>query len=570
MGWFTSVKDSVTHWGRTLWHRETVADMGNFSYQTISYLFQQIGVLPKVAYAMVNHPPTQKVVKHLARITVVDLAPLVIVSYTNHLLQTAGQQHLNHHEAPDQDPLSTSSYMTLQMGLYLLNIATWAYSVHAKLKLLVNTTLVTLEAPPAINAINSLPPNTVCTEANCSTLRFLQGSVRDLTTYFATEAAISLIAYIPIVGGTSAALLSVYHRGRYVLTVVLPDLCNRHQVIYLREYPELALSLGMGHAASTRAITAMIEATTGISPVFYNTTIEQLTLITQMVLAAQLNLPTAPLSSSRSTTDPVRIYQDSIGYIFDVFSKGLKTMVLNREKPKTVKELLQTIPWSSLYEKINTCRDFPLVHVVLPRSLHNARNFINDPIVRDSWPTLQNKLVNILKIIQSIQVHPAVKLSSRAPESAITILWLVLGTPKPLTRIILQLLNDEEVVEQLRQWQIQLERLSIDEPKKIDVPIKSYPLRGQDAPVLSDSLPEPQPPLAPTNVAAESAPGSVIRSYSQMRNPLNTNPSTPSLARMVIRQRSQSVRNSALGQGQVNQNPAATDEMDWVDLTYSS
>lgn len=583
MGWFSSVKDSVGYWGSKLWHHKTVADVGSYSYKTVAFFFEQIGVLPKVVYEVANHPPTRKVVKHLAHITAVDLVPLVLVTYTNHFLQMAGQNYLDDHENPEQDPLSPNSYMAIQVGLYLLSAATWTYSAHAKLKLLVNTTLVTLEAPVAMNEIHASPPNTICAEANCSTLRFLQGSVRDLTTYFATEAAISVVGFIPYVGGTTSALLAVYHRGRYVLTVVLPDLCNRHQMIYLREHSELALSLGLGHAASVHAIDSMIEATTGISPVFYKATIEQITLITQMAIAAQLKLPHAPLTSSRSTTDPVRLYQDGIGYTFDIFSKGLKTMLLNRERPRSVKEIVKTIPWSEISSTMVRVRDFPLVHVVLPKSLHGSYEFINDPIIRDLWPTLQAKLVNALKLFQTIKDHPAVRLSSKAPESAITMIWLILGTPKPVTRVLLQLLSDDEIIDQLRQWQNQLERLSIDEPKKIEITPHAYPLRGQDAPVVPEKQAQQQP--VPIIAAPEIPPQAVIRSLTQARHAQNTDASTPSLARLVIRQRARFFKNPAeMQEGRVApihqeatttrvenaqeaENHEQLDEEDWLELS---
>lgn len=510
-----------------------------YSYKTIAFLFEQVGVLPKVVYEAVNHPPTKKWVKHLAHITAVDLIPLVLVSYTHHLLQTMGQNYLNQQNDPEGEPLTTNSYMAIQTGLYLLSVANWTFSTHQKLKLLVDTTLVTLEAPVAVNGIHASPPSTICVEANCSTLRFLQGSVRDLTTYFATEAAISLVGFVPIIGGTTSAMLTVYHRGRYVLTVVLPDLCNRHQMIYLREHSELALSLGLGHAASAHVVNSMIESATGISPIFYKATIDQITLLTHMAVAAQLRLPPATLSSNRSQIDPVQVYQDGIGYTFDIFSKGLKTMLLHRERPRSVKEMVKTVPWTKISANIDRVRSFPLAYILLPKSLLSFQAFIHDPIARDLWPVIQDKLINALKLFQTIKEHSAVKLSSKAPEAAITLIWLILGTPKPITRILLQLLSDDEVIEQLHQWQIQLEGLSCDGPKKIEVISSAYPLRGQEVPSLPEN--QAQPASIPT-VVSDVKPQSVIKSLTQGRQ-VKGEDDTRSIARQLIRHRARFLNN---------------------------
>lgn len=465
MGWF---RDGI-NWVKDLWRGKTASSVANYSYQTITHCFDQIAVIPKVVHSVVTHPPTRMVAKHLAYITVFNVIPLVCIRFWNQLLQERGQEYLEE----NQDPAWISTYTAIQMGLYLLQTATWAIKVNRQTEMMVRMAMVTLEATPMLNGAKTTLPMTVCTDPPepCSTLRFMQGSIRDLAAYWATEAAISLTGYIPIAGGSISTLLSVYHNGRYVLTIVLPDLCNRHQMIYLSEHSELALSLGVGHAISSRMVCSFVEAATGIPPVFYNSAVKQLMLITQMSVAAHMNLPVAKKASTRSLVDPIDTFQRGVGFIVDILLLGLKSKIPRMMKgndPKNLKEIFKQFSRTELsyldwIDKKTHAKTF--LRILFPRLVHGTDGFIKDPIIRSNWPTVRASVVDTLKIIEFLHEHSVVKAAAYAPKAAASMVASIFGGPKFIAEIVLKLLADEDLIAQLRSWRYQIEKFDVVVPK---------------------------------------------------------------------------------------------------------
>ena len=457
MGWITN----VTTWAKKLWQHPTTAAVANYSSKTVEYVFEQISVIPKMVRSIKDHQPLRTVAGHLLRITAEDLAPLILVTYVNHLIQTSGRAYLE--DEPDNAWISTDT--AIQTGLYLLQAATWAYSVRAKTQMLLRTTIVTIETPPILKRIKTSQPMSVCIDEQCSTLRIKQGDIRDLVAYWSTEAAISLVGYVPAVGGPLAAVLSVYHRGRYVLTVVLPEVCNRHQVIYLREHSELALSLGIGHAGSSWLINSLVETTTGIPPVFYNSAIEQFMLITQMGISSHLQLPTAKKESSRRLLDPVLYYQNLVGFAFDIGLLGLKVKIprmLNNQQPGNYKDILLHPSWSTIIHTVEKMHKNRLVKIMLPRLLHDAQSFIHDPIIIYHWPGFQAAIVNALETILSQNTNLLIRASSSVPSLTSALIEAASGTPKYVTKLLLLVIMDKEIIELLQTCCHEIKKLQLD------------------------------------------------------------------------------------------------------------
>ena len=480
MGWFTNVKD----WGKRIWSHDTSAAVGSYSYQTIAYAFEQIGVIPKVVNSIVNHVPTRTVAKHLMRITFEDLVPLVLVTFSNQYLQDRGKAYLD--DDPDNAWLSTDT--AIQTTLYLLQAATSVYSINKKTQIAVRTTIVSLEAPFLLNGVNGASIMTICKEERCSMLRFMQGSLRDIVAYWSTEAAISLIGYVPVAGGPLAAVLSVYHRGRYVLTVVLPDVCNRHQVIYLQKHSELALSLGLGQLGSSWIVNSLLETATGIPRAFYAGAVEQFMLVTQMSVAAHLNLPATQKLSKRALADPILLYQGGVGFMVDTILLGLKVKIprMLQDRPsRNISEIIDSLPWASMYQFSELILHNKLAHIFLPSLLHDAKSFIQDPIVRSNWTGLRETIINVFTILEKIKNHPAVRASSYMPNVAGTLVEAYLGTPKFLTKLLLQLLTDEKFINKVRAWRSEVEKLKLEDP----IPV-STEVSGQYRlyPAVDDSL----------------------------------------------------------------------------------
>lgn len=454
--WWNSAKK----FGENLWQYKTVQEpamaAASFSYRTITHLFEQVGVIPGVIASFAKSGATQTIGKHMLRLVVTDLIPLVLVTYCNDTLQRYGRTYLDD-ETLEDDKICIK--FSIDALLCLLKTATFIYSTRQSAQLITHTVVISLETP-RLN--EGREPIKICHDEHCTALRFLQGNVRDLATYLATELAIWSINFIPMPGsGALATSLSVYHRGRYVLSVVLPDMCNRHQMIYLSNNPELSLSLGLAHVAMTYYMNEMLEKQTGIPSLFFEATIHQLLLIIQMSIAAHMHLPKAHPTLERSIAwDPVALYQIAVGASFDIMALGLKQFI-----PRKLKENrdipLPQLPWSTLTTQSRRIWRSPIARTFLPPLLHDANAFINDPIAGSNWPHLQKNMINALKAIETASNNSLVKTAQVLPEKVTTtaVRWAV-GAPDIMTKLLLKLSKNPEVIGWLRALRLQLEQLN--------------------------------------------------------------------------------------------------------------
>lgn len=507
MGWYTDAKN----WVQGILEHETTAAIGNSFYDTAVYTFQQIATFPKVARSVLFHPSTNKVAKHLLQITV-DLVPLVLVNFTNQLIQERGRAYLD--DRPDSEYPSAET--VLQAGLYLLKTAAWVYSVRQQTQLAVHMAIVTIETTPMANSIKASTP-TIC-DNKCSPI---QGSVRDLAAYIATEVAISFIGYAPGVGERLAYLLGILHKGRYItFTGTLSGSCNDHQITYLKQYPELALSLGLTHAASSALITSLIKNTTGIPTSFYASAIDPIMLIVLMIVAAHMDLPAAPRTSTRRTIDPVGLYQSGVGLVVDTGLLGLRTQIprmLKGKKAGNVTDVIRQLPWEAIGRTRMQIQQHPITRLLLPPVLHDLASFVDDPLVRSNWPVVQAALVNAMKMIESLRTNYVLRLSSSAPGVSSSLVEAATGTPRIVTKLVLQLLTDEQVHKFIRATRIQIEMLGraaeatmVASYEMVDPTDTTPPGDSPIAPLAAASaggvLPSPLtlPPLAPLLPAGSS------------------------------------------------------------------
>lgn len=500
MGWF----DSLKNWGKDVWEHPSASHVARFSYNTLIHFCEQVAALPKALYSAVMHPPTRTVASHLLRIAAEDVVPMALATYANNLAQHHGQAYLDARKEQDWWSIDT----VLITGLYALHTAAWIYTTRKEMQFLVRTAVVTIEAPTLLNAARQTPPMTVCVDEQCSSLRYIQGTGRDTVAYVATQAALYLLNYIPVVGAPLATSLTVYHRGRYVLTVVLPEVCNRHQMEYLREYPELALSLGLSHWGASWIANTYIQSFTGIPTPLYAPAVIQMLLVAQISLAAHLHLPAPVKKSSRSALDPLTLYQDFIGFLFDVMSLGLKIKIprmMKAQQSNNMKEFLMNLPWSDWSGKGNRLWHHPLLtHTLVPRLLHSRNAFLLDPIIEANWKNLQKTLIGTLKEIEKIADKRSVKFAGAAPNGTANAIWLMFGLPKFITKLLLQLITNEHAMQKLAAWRRDIEGIHVD----IVIPLVVDPTAialNKPAPRVDDDPKQPTTKLLQLTTSSLSA-----------------------------------------------------------------
>ena len=484
MGWFTDAKI----WVQSVLAHETTAAIGNSLYDTAVFSFEQIGTIPKVARSLIFHPSTNKVGKHLLHIIVNDITPMVLVNFANSLVQKHGHDYLDKHQ--DSQVLSANS--AIHAGLYLLNSAAFIYSFRKQTEFIVHMLIVTIEAPHMANSIKA--STTVICNNTCSPI---EGSIRDLAAYVATDIAISCIRYAPGVGDPVASLLGILHKGRYIAsTGALSQLCNDHQITFLKTYPELAWSLGLSHVSMSALISYLIKNSTGIPSIFCASAIDPLMLIMLMIVAAHMDVPAAPRSSTRRSIDPVALYQYVIGLGVDTVLIGLKNQIpkmLRGRRPGNIADFIRQVPWESMDRTRVQIQRNPITQIILPKVLHDLESFVNDPITRSNWPVVKGSLIHAMKMIESLKTSYAIRISSTAPGMSSSLVEVATGLPKFVTKLILQLLTDGQVHEFIRLCRIQIEMLGREAD---EILVASFQMVDQ-----RDTTPQEDPPIEPISEA---------------------------------------------------------------------
>ena len=503
MGLLTSVKN----WGNKIFGPNNTASVVNYSYKTINYLFDQVNTIPRVVNSIVNHQPTRIIAGNLWHIATVDVIPLVFVIYANQVIQQQGRDYLS--DSPDNDWMSVNT--ALQTSLSLVQAATWLISVRQIIKSRTHLAVVTIKAPDFNQIATS---RTVCDEAPCTKKDFLGGVVRNLIVFVATEEAINLAGNLPFVGNPLAASLRVYHYGRYILTVKFATLCDDHQLIYSREHPELVLSLGLGAAfsayftyylmemsgiwfANLLGNNALVESAGGAwlikalmdtptPPILY-ATIAQLMLVMHMCVAAHMNLPEPKCTSTRTTIDPVRYFQDSASLLVDILALGTQVKIqraLKTQHQKRLENILLNFPWVKCKEQLANVVELMwhnrFMRIILPSMLHDLNNFTKDPIVSPYWPALRSTIVNSLSAIETSQYDTRVQMANYLPGTTSFAVKQFFGIPTSITKLLLLSIHDRVFIEHLVKWRRKIEALQQEAQAPIVVDGAALPLCGQE------------------------------------------------------------------------------------------
>ncbi|WED42788.1 hypothetical protein [Legionella cardiaca] len=511
MGWWdtwTTVRDTATGWGKSVWENASLSGAAsgifNFSYNTIGRLLEQIPAVPRVLRSTIITPSVTKMVKGMGRIAVEDVMPLVVISYTMGMLQ---QQMQDYSEEYSENDVSVATQTALQMGVWLLWAANYAYSFRKKTQIVARTTVLVMEAGSAFNSIRETPPMDLCVTKKHDTLRFLKGSFRDIIEYWATKGAIFLISYVPVVGGGVSVALEISLNGRYVTTLIIPELCQPDQERFLRQYPEFALAHGISHFLVSKGICYLIEKYTGIPAVFYETTVQQFALIGQIGIASQMTLPPAVAESNRNMIDPVAAYQGAIGFTVDTFGLGLKQKVPEMLKKQT--EPLFT--WKNItdYSEILWCNplsEYVIKPVFVPRMLRSGQAFADDPVI--PWPSVRKRIISASKNIKDVKAHPLTTVALISPGTTAEIARPIFGTPKFIVELLLNLMKNEEFMRQVGKLRNYAGGLHRGKPPSLPSTEGTFPLRGQEKDIT------PELTSMHANVAVTLDPRSIILPHS--------------------------------------------------------
>lgn len=467
-------------WG---WVKTAVKGIIHVGYNTIAYLFLQIGAIPPVLKSALNHPPTRSVYRDMLRITLEDLLPFFLVSYSNDLIQSSAQDYLDERDNPAWLSIDTA----IIVSLTLLQSLTAAYKLRATLKASTRLAVLLIEASKPLTSIDSRQEMEVCQELKCPPLRFVRGSLRRTLAYWFTKGSIFMLSYFPFIGNPLARVLTIYHNGQYIMSLALPDLCSRQQLEYLKEYPELALSLGITHAATAYLIPFLtefgveylvpsdiqsyfhIESYSDTAKSYYGSTLDLFLVLILVSVAAHMHLPKAVKASSRSIFDPLTLYQAVISWCIDTIGLGLKIKV-----PKMLKEKKVGIPWGQILGKIESLWNHPnlrlLKKIYLPRVLQSTNGLTHDAVIKPHWEALRVTIISFIEAIEKIKEKWKfpINIAVLSPKKVAKLTRFVFGAPVAVTEIIIKLLGNSFFMEKLGEVRRWLEEMHTDVSPKVN------------------------------------------------------------------------------------------------------
>lgn len=283
--------------------------------------------------------------------------------------------------------------------------------------------------------------NSVCKINSCTVERYFKGFCRELINYAVIELALQGVASLPYLH-SAAFLLRVYNQGRFLLTLNILHLCERHQQIFLEEYPEWALALGImqelmrlsfaesfkllvsvTHAASNLVLTSEILALTNNTAPYYNIMGEQLAFLVTCCVMAHMIMPQEVEQVSRQFRDPVNALERISGAGFDrALALGQQTI------PPTVKALVKvlmrqppsSIPWAKIYNSMKNSWNHPIVSplkwMVIPPLLRDLSILAKDPFIGPFWDEFTPKIRSIIYDIEDFKKNKGIQAAIKYPK----------------------------------------------------------------------------------------------------------------------------------------------------------
>ncbi len=443
------VKDAL----RTLYHNESVQNglwnFGRYAMETGKNCIYQICLMPSALFSVCSHPQTRRVTKDVLIIAITNVMPIVVINFTRDELQ-------KHNE------METYNSMALMVFMYG---AAAVFIGYFKAPKIVRSGVLTITSVRAIREMHAHKPMTLCQTAHCSLIRFLQGEIRDYIVYYSTEAFIWALSYTPYVGSLLYLVLGIPHRGRYILSSRLSSLCQRHQVVYLTEYSEIALALGLVHMMMAKTCAHYLERYSGIDSSYYHSALLQLLLPFALAIAKQISLPKPVLSSERHRIDPLLYLQSITGWFFDVFCKGLKVKLAKGELI-----CFNPLDFHTSLHSIHRCRNLlnsPFLQVLgrytLPSMFQSKEKFLGDAIIKPNWIALRSSSLQAIGSLFAIRKDLKVRFILLAPDAFFKLgLHLYFDIPAPLVGLILQGYRNSEVILKLLYLRSYLEGLDFD------------------------------------------------------------------------------------------------------------
>lgn len=474
MNWWTSIGNSVQALRKGIsqglqwaWNKASITRIitGALTYtaNTSFQILEQVLALRKALPALINKPESRKILDSMAYVTTHDVLPLVGLNVVNNTLQTYCRT------AIAIDPAWQTAYSVFLTTLTLADYGVKTYTWRQGAQSFVHITTLDSLGPAAFNANSSRPPYTLCVEQKCNAKRKMKGMLREPLILLTNDAFIAAIHALPYVGPFASEAVRVFFNGRYITRLATPELCERHKFQLMMQ--ESILALGLTYELNTLIMDYALQSTIGMPPYLYYRTMRHLLLLLHVNLAANMTLPLVQPTDASLPIDPLNIYEAVCRFIADVLFSGLlKRVPIDFKADKNAKALIPLTPTLRLATRLlnsdletehpvnfsyfsNTTNKLKII--LLPPIFQSTTGFINDPLLAKYWPVLRSGIISSIDDIKSVGKARSLATIAWAPKSVATALYVIVGLPKKLTRVLLMLSQEEDfwhLMDGLKAW----------------------------------------------------------------------------------------------------------------------
>lgn len=383
-------------WGNTAYSWLTSGY--SFIADTTKKVGTAITKIPSVAWSYVSTPTTRQITRSILHIVFEDLVPYLLLNQAFNSLQ----QYIT--DSSEENPHAWPTYFMLEAVKNVCQTSLSIYYLRQRQRSIARTAVLSLENNKAWTEQRVTKPFTICEDEECSDLRFLQGNIRDLSLFYISELGIYLLKYIPYVGKPLSIAGSIYNKGRYVVRVITPEMCQRHSQRYVDDNQSLTLSLGLLHKGSVFTTSQFISWATNLPADELENMLDFLFLLPVVATATRLDLPAPTKQSAEDSAklwkDPLALYEQFMGWWVDVILYGLKKQV-----PKLFKGPKPTVDWNNVLEMSKEVINHPAAkltgYILINDTFHSIARVKQDPVIKHFWTTLCLTMADIAEDIVS-------------------------------------------------------------------------------------------------------------------------------------------------------------------------
>ena len=372
-----------------------------YSYHVLEAIPAFIGTqLSRQAIGKPKAPPFFSQLMHLSRS---DLLLMMFVHWAAAMLTKTAQND-------DNNYFSIPAWL----GLCLISIVSSIIILRQQIRFFMHATILSIAYSKAYSDVTKTVREKVDASVckPCTPGRYLKGDLRAAIVYLSQKLAITGLEFIPYIGFWLAQFSRIVLTGQVLSEYRLANdgLCDRHRAEYFHQHHRFVFTLGLMHYGMTKLLAAQTEWIPGLNRAHSEGPIDTILLMFFIGLVHHMRFPASVARATRHFYDPLMLIRAYISILIDLITPGVKKLFDNTTEKKKEKMSWECFRYHmiALYRHRITQISRQLL---LPSACRDFREFQNDPIIKNYWPAVSEKLADYMGRILAMR-DPALKIDS--------------------------------------------------------------------------------------------------------------------------------------------------------------